>query len=45
MKGQVVKELKQKYNVRRIGGKKVESYNFYTLIHYLEVLENGGEVK
>ena len=45
MKGQVVKELKQKYNVRRIGGKKVEAYNFYTLIYYLEILENGGEVK
>ena len=45
MKGQVVKELKQKYNVRRIGGKKVESYNFYTLVYYLKILENGGEVK
>lgn len=45
MKGQVVKELKQKYNVRRIGGKKVESYNFYTLVYYLEVLESGGEIK
>ena len=45
MKGQVVKELKYKWNVRSIGGRKVELYNFQTLCYYLSILENGGEIK
>ncbi len=45
MKSRVVKEIMYKYNVRKINGKNVKSYNFQTLCYYLSVLEQGGEVK
>jgi hypothetical protein len=45
MKGRIVKELKYKYNVRKINGRKVELYNFYTLCFFLEQAEQGVEFK
>lgn len=45
MKGRLVKELKEKYGVRRIGGIKVEHYNFYTLCFYLKMAERGEQIK
>ena len=44
MKGQLVKQLKQR-GIRRILGKKVEHYNFYTLCFYLEMAERGEVIK
>lgn len=44
MKGQLVKQLKQR-GIRRILGKKVELYNFYTLCFYLEMAERGEVIK
>ncbi len=45
MKGRLVKELKDKYNVRRIAGKKVENYSFYDLCYYLKQAEQGLQIK
>jgi hypothetical protein len=45
MKGQIVKLLKEKYNIRRVNGKKLEHYNFYTLCFFLEQAENGESMK
>jgi hypothetical protein len=45
MKGQLVKQLKEQYGIRRILGKKVEHYNFYTLCFYLEMAERGEVIK
>ena len=44
MKSQLVKQLKQR-GIRRILGKKVEHYNFYTLCFYLEMAERGEVIK
>ena len=44
MKGQIVKFLKEN-GVRRINGRKVESYNFYKLCYYMKLVENGEVVK
>ena len=32
-------------NVKRVLGKKLESYNFYTLVHFLEMVEAGDKLK
>ncbi len=45
MKGRIVKELKEKYGIRRIGGIKTEHYNFYTLCFYLKAAEKGEQIK
>ena len=45
MKSKLVKELKEKYNVRRIAGRKTESYSFYDLCYYLKLAEQGEVIK
>lgn len=45
MKSRVVNEIKNKYNIYRISGKKLESYNFSMLCFFLTQLERGEEVK
>ena len=45
MKSRLVRELKYKYNVRRVGGVKVEHLNFYTLCFHLERAEKGEQLK
>ena len=45
MKSRLVKELKDKYNVRRIAGKKTETYSFYDLCYYLKLAEQGEVLK
>ncbi len=45
MKSRIVKEIKNKYNIYRISGKKLESYNFSMLCFYLSQLEKGEEIK
>lgn len=45
MKSRLVKELKDKYNVRRIAGKKTETYSFYDLCYYLKLAERGEVLK
>ena len=45
MKSRLVKELKDKYNVRRIAGRKTESYSFYDLCYYLKLVEKGEVIK
>ena len=44
MKSIVVRKLKE-YGYSRILGKKLESYNFYTLVHFLEMVEAGDKLK
>ena len=36
MKSRIVKELKEKYGIRKINGKNIKSYDFYTLCFYLD---------
>ena len=45
MKSRLLMDLKDKYNVRRIEGKKVESYSFYDLCYYLKLAEQGEDIK
>ena len=45
MKSRLVRELKHKYGVRRIGGVKVEKLNFYTLCFHLKRAEQGEQLK
>lgn len=45
MKGQLVKKIKNEYNVRSINGKKLELYNFYTLCGFYKKMKSGAEVK
>ena len=44
MKSIVVRKLKE-YGYKRIGGRKLESYNFYTLVHFLKLAEAGDKLK
>ena len=44
MKSTLVNFLKEN-GIRRIQGKKVELYNFYELIYYVRLVENGIEIK
>ena len=44
MKSIVVRKLKE-YGYKRVLGRKLESYNFYTLIHFLEMVEAGDKLK
>ena len=45
MKSMAVKILKNEYGLKRIQGKKVELYNFYTLCGFIKALRRGEEVK
>lgn len=45
MKSLLVKELKNKYGIRRIGGVKIEKIDFYTLCFYLKRAEQGEQIK
>lgn len=45
MKGQLVKKIKNEYNVRSINGKKLELYDFYTLCGFYKKLSEGGTIK
>lgn len=42
MKSQIVKLLKEQYGLRRINGKKLESYRFSFLCAYYDSLQTGG---
>ena len=43
MKGLVVKRLKE-MGIRKIEGKKLELYNYYTLCMFLDKLERGEKL-
>ena len=44
MKSMLVKELKE-MGYRRLGGKKLESYSFYTLVGYYTRIKKGEVIK
>ena len=44
MKSRVVKQLKEA-GIRRVNGKKVELYNFYTLTYFVASLEKDEVLK
>lgn len=44
MKSMLVKYLKEN-GVRRIQGKKVELYNMYELVYYVDLVKKGETVK
>lgn len=44
MKGSLVKFLKER-GIRRIQGKKVELYNMYELVYYVDLVKKGETVK
>ena len=45
MKSIAVNMLKNEFGLRKIQGKKVESYSFYTLCGFLKALKQRKEVK
>ena len=45
MKSMAVNILKNEFGLRKIQGKKVESYSFYTLCGFIKALKRGKEVK
>lgn len=45
MKSRVVKELKEKYGIRKINGRNIKSYDFYTLCFYLDQVKAEKEEK
>ena len=44
MKSILVKEFKE-MGYRKWGGKKLESYSFYTLVGYYTIIKKGGTIK
>ena len=44
MKSMLVKELKE-MGYRKLGGKKLENYSFYTLVGYYTIIKKGGTIK
>ena len=44
MKSMLVKELKE-MGYRKLSGKKLESYSFYTLVGYYTIIKKGGTIK
>ena len=45
MKGNLVKNIKKEFGVRKVNGKKLESYNFYELCGFYKKLKLGGSIK
>lgn len=45
MKGQLVKKIKNEFNIRSINGKKLELYNFYKLCGFYKKLKTGSSIK
>ena len=45
MKRMIVDKIKNEYDVKKIAGKKVESYDFYTLCGFYKRLKSGGSIK
>ena len=45
MKSIAVNMLKNEFGLRKIQGKKVELYSFYTLCGFLKALKQGKEIK
>ena len=45
MKSMAVNILKNEFGLKKIQGKKVESYSFYTLCGFIKALKQGKEVK
>jgi hypothetical protein len=44
MKSIIIRELKSR-GIRKVSGKKIEHYNFYTLCFFLEQAERGEVLK
>ena len=45
MKSILVKKLKEEYGIRKVEGKKLESYKWYRLAEFIDKLKRGEEVK
>lgn len=45
MKSMLIKRIKDEFGVSSIAGKKLELYNFYTLIGFVTRMRNGEEIK
>ena len=45
MKRMIVDKIKNEYDVKKIAGKKVESYDFYTLCGFYKRLKSGEGIK
>ena len=44
MKSMLIREFKG-LGFRRINGKKLENYSFYTLVGYYTIIKKGGTIK
>lgn len=44
MKSKLIKEFKE-MGIRRLGGKKLELYSFYTLVGMYTLIKKGVEIK
>lgn len=45
MKGNLVKNIKKEFGVRKVNGKKLELYNFYALCGFYKKLKAGSSIK
>lgn len=45
MKSILIKQIKDEFDISKIGAKKLELYNFYELCGYLKRLRNGEDIK
>ena len=45
MKSMLVKQIKNEFGLRKVGGRKLELLNFYELTGILKRLKNGEQVK
>lgn len=45
MKGQLVNKIKSEFGLRKISGKKLELYDFYSLCGMYKRLKAGEEIK
>ena len=44
MKSMLINDFKE-LGYRKLGGKKLESYSFYTLVGYYTIIKKGGTIK
>lgn len=45
MKSMIVKKIREEFGLRKIGGKKLEMYNFYELCGLYKRLKQGEEIR
>lgn len=45
MKSILIKRMEKRFGIKKIGGKKLGCYSFYTLLGYNTLLERGEVIK